>query len=600
MHFSIDANTYTLKKKSRENDKTILGNSVKYTIPIYQRPYSWTEHQIKKFISDIFISFWGYDKNSSSEPMFIGTMQLSALNETNEQDIIDGQQRISTFLILLKVLKLNFPTIRELETLDFNWLETEVNNGKQQEKLQELINIDSHDSIKKDDLNKYVSNAYIISQVLLEQIKQENEDDIAFDPLKFISHLYSNVYFVVIETNASLSKTLQIFDAINTTGLDLNAGDIFKIRMFEYLNKDGENDSVFNEISKLYEKIDTKNKKLNTQLTDIRGILNIYQFYLIAKYNLPTILYTYGVDTFFDRLFETIFNINKWEHFKNNVEDNKVMLSLQEINDIIEIRYEWEEKWRNNNYKDAKTKGLLHLWWWSRYGRFSIFRFVFLYKYKDDVDRFEKLHHFTEKLTKLYLLYSIVYQKSVNKIKGQFNNQILKLLIHDNYENVINHIENKLHIESNWEQKRFKEIINGDILYSGKVKNILCRLSALLEEDYSTQLPDKIKNVIDKIFHSPIDIEHIQSYNDENIAERDKIKSEWGGNLNSIGNLVVLEQSINRSISNNEGKKLENYEKSNFKIVKSKLVEQYKDWNLDKCLSRKEYEVDKVIKFINE
>lgn len=600
MSFSIDANTYTLKHKNRVNDKTILDNNVKYTIPIYQRPYSWTEHQIKKFISDIFISFWGYDKKSFSEPMFIGTMQLSALNDSDEQDIIDGQQRISTFLILLKVLKLNFKNTTEFESLNFEWLETEVNSGKQQEKLQELININCLENIKNDDLNKYISNAYIISQVLSERIKQENEDDISFDPQKFINHLYSNIYFVVIETNASLSKTLQIFDAINTTGLDLNAGDIFKIRMFEYLNKNGENDSVFNEISKLYEKIDTKNKELNTQITDIRGILNIYQFYLIAKYNLPTTLYTLGVDTFFDRLFETIFNINKWEHFKNNVENDKIKLSLEEINDIIDIRYEWEDKWKNNDYKNAKTKGLLHLWWWSRYGRFSILRFVFLYMYKDSIDKFEKLHHFTEKLTKLYLLYSIVYQKSVNKIKGQFNYQLLKLLIHDNYANVISHIENKLHNESDWEQKRFKEIISGDILYSGKVKNILCRLSALLEEDYFTQQPEKIKEVIGKIFHSPIDIEHIQSYNDENVAERDKIKAEWGENLNSIGNLVILEQSINRSIGNDESKKLENYENSKFHIVKSKLSEQYIGWGLGKCLSRKEYEMNKIIKFINE
>jgi|GEM_PF-2714707 hypothetical protein len=56
----------------------------------------------------------------------------------------------------------------------------------------------------------------------------------------------------------------------------------------------------------------------------------------------------------------------------------------------------------------------------------------------------------------------------------------------------------------------------------------------------------------------------------------------------------------NRSISNNESKKLENYKKSKFKIVNSKLIEQYKDWDLDKCLSRKEYEINKVINFINE
>jgi len=64
--------------------------------------------------------------------------------------------------------------------------------------------------------------------------------------------------------------------------------------------------------------------------------------------------------------------------------------------------------------------------------------------------------------------------------------------------------------------------------------------------------------------------------------------------------LVVLEQSINRSIGNDESKKLENYENSKFNIVKSKLTEQYIDWSLKKCLSGKEYEMNKVIQFINE
>jgi len=56
----------------------------------------------------------------------------------------------------------------------------------------------------------------------------------------------------------------------------------------------------------------------------------------------------------------------------------------------------------------------------------------------------------------------------------------------------------------------------------------------------------------------------------------------------------------NRSISNNESKKLENYKKVNLRLLNSKLIEQYKDWDLDKCLSRKEYEINKVINFINE
>ena len=281
MTFSIDAGTFTLKNNIKNPKNCILNRNVDYVIPIYQRPYSWTESQIRKFISDIFISFWGYNKNSHPEPMFIGTMQLSSI-ENGQQDIIDGQQRISTFLILLKVLKLEFPNLEELESITFDWLKTEINK-KQQENLTELINASSFDNFTNNNLNKYIENALLIRQILHENNKQSNEDDTSFNPNSFIKHLYSNIYFVVIETNASLSKTLQIFDAINTTGLDLNAGDIFKIRMFEYLNKNGNNDSVFSEISKLYEKIDTKNKVIGTQLTDIRGILNIYKFYLIAK-----------------------------------------------------------------------------------------------------------------------------------------------------------------------------------------------------------------------------------------------------------------------------------------------------------------------------
>lgn len=599
MNFIIDAGTFTLKDNIKNPKNCILNRNVNYVIPIYQRPYSWTENQIRKFISDIFISFWGYNKNSLSEPMFIGTMQLSSI-KNNEQDIIDGQQRISTFLILLKVLKLEFPNVKELECLIFDWLKTEVNSGKQQENLAELINLSSLDNLANISLNKYIENAVLIRQVLIENIKQRNEDDISFNPNSFIKHLYSNIYFVVIETNASLSKTLQIFDTINTTGLDLNAGDIFKIRIFEYLNKNRDNDSVFIEISKLYEKIDTKNKEIGTQLTDIRGILNIYQFYLIAKYKLPTVLYTYGVDTFYDRLFETLFNINKWEHFKNNVEDNKITLSLEEIDNIIDLRYEWEIKWRKNEYGNAKNKGLQHLWWWSRYGRFWIFNFVFLFIYKDDLNRYEKLYEFSEKLIKVYLLHSIVYQKSVNKIKGQFNNQLLDILVNGSYFDLINHIDQKLSTGSEWEKNRFKEILNGDILFSNKVKNILCRLSALLEENHTTKEAEEIWAITKKLFHDSIDIEHIQSFNDENEEEREKIKESWGVNLNSLGNLVVLESSINKSIGNRENQKLESYKKSEYTIVNTALMNQYNDWNLEKCLNRKSYEVSKICEYVIE
>ncbi len=120
-NFSINAKTVTLKYNNQSENAIIFENGAKYIIPIYQRPYSWTEDQIKKFVSDIFISYWGIDKQIIEEPMFIGTMQLSEkkLIHTNkfEQEVIDGQQRLSTFLILLKVLSLKFPNCEELKNI---------------------------------------------------------------------------------------------------------------------------------------------------------------------------------------------------------------------------------------------------------------------------------------------------------------------------------------------------------------------------------------------------------------------------------------------------------------------------------------------------
>lgn len=599
MAFSIDAGTYTLKTKNREKDNTILGNSTQFIIPIYQRPYSWSETQIRKFIADIFVSFWGYNKDNCSEPMFIGTMQLSKKNDNGEQNIIDGQQRITTFLILLKVLSISNPNSSELMKLDFKWLRTKVNNGKQQENLEELINSTTLNIEKNNNLNKYFDNALLINQILSEQTKQKTENDPVFNLTTFLEHLYSQIYFVVIETQASLSKTLKIFDAINTTGLDLDAGDIFKIRMYEYLTKNGKSDDVFNQISSLYEKIDAKNKLANRHVTDISSILHIYQFHLIAQYKLPTTLYSVGTDRFFDRLFETLFNINKWEHFKNNVEDGKLKLKLEEIDSLIDIRFEWDDKWRSGDYGNAENASMLRLWWWSRYGRFWNLIFVFLHKHKDDENRYEKLYVFSNRLTKLYLLYSIYYQKSVTEINSKFSSTLISKIVKEDYEKVMEFIESKFSKKNRY-GTTFEQIISGNILYSSKVKNILCRLSAMLEENYKTIDFKEIRDIRTKLFDSQIDIEHIQSYNDENKVERPKIKSEWGETLNSIGNLVVLEQTINRSINNRENEKLNGYKKSEFKIVKTKLVSEYNNWSLKKCKLRKEKEVKKILKYIFE
>lgn len=64
-------------------------------VPIYQRPYAWTEEHINDLINDLNEFF--------PEEYFIGTIVVSKKN--NYLEIIDGQQRLATFCIIYSAIR---------------------------------------------------------------------------------------------------------------------------------------------------------------------------------------------------------------------------------------------------------------------------------------------------------------------------------------------------------------------------------------------------------------------------------------------------------------------------------------------------------------
>lgn len=594
--FAIAAKTCTLKNNTQENGFIIL-DGTKYIIPIYQRPYAWKNEQISKFIQDIFLSYWGTDDVVIQEPMFIGTMQLSYKKE-GVQEIIDGQQRLSTFLILLKVLHKEYADCDAMKNITFNWLETRVNNGEQQKYLEEFIEWGKDFDEKS--LNPYIKNAYLIEKEFKEQIaiypnsqpvSEDSNSKVEINISEFVEYLLSKIYFVVIETRAGLSKTLQIFNSINTTGLDLNGGDLFKIRMYEYLkDKKQQGEDAFQKISELYQKIDTLNDEAKRNVTNIEHILFIYQHIIIAKYSLPTSLYSLGSNTFFERLFDSILNVNQWTGFKNA---SNVELSIDEIDKIIDARYDWE----NSHRYIAEDLYSLYFIAHSRYSRYWILSFIFVFRFKERTDYKEQLSLFVKQLAKVYVIYSARYAKAVNEIHVFSQQLVSKILTASSPEEVVAFINSK----KNESVGSVKSIISVDIAHNHKVKSLLCRLSAMLADEQYKSSDNSIIGYVHDFLWNPnikIDIEHIQSYLDKDKNRREDILKEWAGYMNSIGNLMILEQDINRSISNSEYKdKIQKYPKSDFAIVKAQ-VQQYPEWNLELCKRRKEAEVQKISDYL--
>ncbi len=589
-NFSINAKTCTLKYNAQKGGSVILDGNTRYIIPIYQRAYSWSHEEIRKLLQDIFRSFHGTD-TLRSEPMFIGTMQLTERTRSNDQEIIDGQQRLTTFLILLRILKVRFPDNTELNEIKFDWLFTRVNSGQQQMFLDEFLQSDL--SFNDESLNPYLKNAFLINEVIHEETHDESGDLIDFDLKGLINYLLSSIYFVVIETRAGLSKTLQIFNAINTTGLDLNGGDIFKLRMYEYLrDKKGKGETAFEEISELYRKIEHLNSVAGYNITDIHEILSIYQFFLIAKYNLPVALYTYASDTFFERLFDTLFNNAQWEHFKNNV--TNLEISLEDLNRLIEVRFEWEQDW----YETAEDACSYHLITWSRYSRYWILAIIYRYRFKTEVNYRNNSFLFLRQLSKLYTIYSIRFLKGINEIHS-FTYSLIGEILTSTCETVLDTINKKIgKLEDHKGWGDFENALTGEIVYNSKIKNIICRLSAMLEENYLTTDKQMIEEIRGRLFDSSIDIEHIQAFHDINEEDRKLIWAEWGGEINSLGNLVVLEEHINRSIRNYAyPDKRDGYMASEYKSIHL-LIATFSDWSLENCLKRKQVEVNKILNYI--
>lgn len=84
-----------------------------FSIPEYQRAYSWEIKQCDKLWQDIelFRNSSGNDNGNSSvtdlDPYFFGTVILNCQDNDKTLSIIDGQQRTTTFIILCKALLLN-------------------------------------------------------------------------------------------------------------------------------------------------------------------------------------------------------------------------------------------------------------------------------------------------------------------------------------------------------------------------------------------------------------------------------------------------------------------------------------------------------------
>lgn len=250
---SIEGEAYQLK------DILATELSDYYQIPTYQRPYQWTEENCEKLLDDLLSSYECYKESD----YFCGSLVLIAIgidSETNAKtyDIVDGQQRLSTFILFAKVLvtlydKVLNKTSREL--LEKSLGDTDEEKRKRlifdtiglnaEKDFQNALDFfDDLDASKGEDSKSNApskgKNRYLKNMICLKNYLEKKE---IADINGFIRWLYFKVIFIRT-TCSNISMALRIFSVLNARGLPLNATDIFKGELLKKLTEKKEQEEL--------------------------------------------------------------------------------------------------------------------------------------------------------------------------------------------------------------------------------------------------------------------------------------------------------------------------------------------------------------------
>ncbi len=414
----------------------ILTND-RFTIPSYQRPYSWTEEQCRELWEN-FVTFFRSEKQA--EGYFLGNIIFAKSDEYDELEVIDGQQRLITLSLLLKALSFYdtnndviaeclWHTDRRNKSLRFPRLKTVVFEQKDNDLFVACLKgekelICSQNQVKN---NRFKSNlCFFINQM------QENEDkpqsDIErIDIGAFSDFLLDKVYVLPIqsvdkEQDNAREKALTIFETINNRGLDLSDADIFKAQLFNSALNNGRHEDFIANWNQLEEFCNDAIPA--TKKNDFRPLVDVFRIYMqILRGKSKTINNEIGLRQFFTNL-----PLKKKDEIEAMNDLNHIVASVKFVNDVL------SGESVINNGELQKWLQLIDLYS-NLYPKYAIYVYLFINAKFDNYNLITAdldINKFTA-LVKELVRYAY-YTGSTSKIKYEIYKAIVKISHNDVYK----------------------------------------------------------------------------------------------------------------------------------------------------------------------
>ena len=540
------------------------GREEPFLVPDYQRPYSWGEEEIVTLFNDLLLFTEGdvSKKNkNSNDTYFLGTV-ISFKNENGEQEIIDGQQRITSLFLLLRAIYTKLKTFSKKTNLydellseiePILWKNIIKSEGAVKNVLisSSVINDEGNNILKgilengvtTEEANDRYSLNYTLFQRLFDGLVYENPG-LMFE---FVRYVLNRTLICPIITE-SQEGALNIFSTLNTRGMPLSESDIFKAKIYNFLD-----DSQKNRFIERWKELTEKAEYVNE---DIQQIFYYYMFYLRALDG-DSATTTIGIRKYFSQNnFAKLFN-------KSLLKDLNSILDLWAV--VVKKQSLENAKWSKNN-QIIKMLDVLS----SYPNEFWKYPVIIYYLVHKENPEFEKRFlKFLKKLT-IELVANYLVKPTVLAVKAgilKLNVEITKKLSPPvTFQNLpLDSLKTKLRLPS---------------------KNLFKMTLKMMVYNFQEELlPDKWE--IEQIYPS----KSVEGFNNEAL---ETVSKDY---LDSIGNKIPFEKrSTIKASKDYFQKKRILYLRSQIPYVKEFATKHVTHWNVDDIKKRNEFITEEIMR----
>lgn len=206
----------------RYTPEKIVEEKLYFSIPLYQRLFSWGEEQVKGLLYDLKNHFDPDIDNGT--PYYLG--MLSCIKSGNHYDLIDGQQRFTVMILLAIVLRKYYKEWNGF--LDDGKRLRFISRTKDNEYLTAVI----QEQAEFFDPNRKMEEG---KQLILDFMESQlSSDDMREAFAKSIYNRLSFFFSVLPESYANNPASLnKYFEAMNAGGKGLEQHEILKVRLMQ-------------------------------------------------------------------------------------------------------------------------------------------------------------------------------------------------------------------------------------------------------------------------------------------------------------------------------------------------------------------------------